>query len=141
VPTRPVTDWSLYPNFTKRGAVPAAPEDRLRCRVTGRCDMDADFMATLQKIRVTFGRPMVISSGFRDPSHPAERDKLEPGEHTLGRAVDVFVSAGDAIDLIVAAYAHGIRRIGVSQKGDPSKRFVHIGGGGPGLPTPALWSY
>lgn len=123
-------DWTRYPNFS---------EAELRCKHTGRCDMDPEFMALLQRIRTAYGKPMVITSGFRDPSHPAERDKAEPGEHSMGRAADVAVVGGDALQLIATAYAAGIRRIGVQQKG--AGRFIHLGGGGPGLATPAIWSY
>lgn len=127
-----VTDWSRYPDFS---------EDEFRCRHTGRCEMDAEFMDLLQKIRTSYGKPMRISSGYRDPTHPIEVAKggLSRGEHTLGRCCDVAVEGFEAVVLLQYSLAHGITRIGVQQKG--SGRFLHLGIGGPGLANPWIWSY
>lgn len=127
-------NWAEFPNFSP---------DEFRCRATGRVDMDPAYMRVLQAIRTEYGRPMVISSGFRDPKHPREASKASTslGEHSLGRASDVLCHGGDALDLIRIALKHGIRRIGVAQKGPIEKRFVHLGLGGPGLVTPAIWTY
>lgn len=125
-----VTDWSAYPNFD---------EYEFRCRHTGRCLMRAEFLDVLQAIRTEFGRPMVITSGYRDPSHPQEVGKTIPGEHTLGTAADIAVSGAAAMDLLRIALAHRVPRIGIKQHGPG--RFIHLGLGGPGLPTPAVWTY
>lgn len=127
-----VTDWGLYPNFT---------EDEFRCRHTGLCEMQAEFMELLQAIRRAYGKPMVISSGYRHPSHPTEARKAHTtGEHTRGTCCDVAVSGPDALRLVEIALSFGVSRIGVNQKGNAG-RFIHLGIGGPGLPAPALWSY
>lgn len=125
-----VVDWSKYPNFSK---------DELKCKHTGLCYMHAGFMAALQAIRADYGKPMVITSGYRHSSHPLEVTKPRQGEHALGRAVDVAVHGEDAVLLLKIALAHGIKRIGVAQKGQA--RFLHLGLGGPGLPSPMIWSY
>lgn len=125
-----VTDWSAYPNFT---------EAEMRCKHTGLCDMDPVFMAILQQVRTQYGRPMVISSGYRHSTHPVEARKPAPGEHTLGRAVDVAVRGAEAVQLLHVALALGITRIGVQQKGEG--RFLHLGMGGAGLAGPMIWSY
>lgn len=122
-------DWSKYPNFT---------EQELACRHTGECRMDPEFMAILQAIRNEYG-PMTITSGYRHPTHPIEAKKATPGEHSLGRCVDVGVEGKNAFRLIQIALKHGITRIGVQQKG--AGRFIHLGIGGPGFPSPAIWSY
>ncbi|PKR55633.1 peptidase M15A [Thalassospira marina] len=102
--------------------------------------MQKRFMDTLHAIRLEFDKPMVITSGYRDVTHPVEAKKVSPGAHTYGCAADIAVSGGDAIRLIAIAYKHGIARIGVSQKG--SGRFIHIDMGEVnGFPSPALWSY
>lgn len=125
-----VNDWSKYPNFSKR---------EMACKFTGRCNMDAEFMALLQTIRIRYGKPMVVSSGYRDPSHPSERTKARPGEHTHGRAVDISVRGADALELLAVALELGITRVGVAQKG--TSRFLHLGLGADGLPSPMVWSY
>lgn len=125
-----VTDWSAYPNFT---------EVDVRCKHTGLCYMDPAFMRILQQVRTQYGRPMVITSGYRHPTHPVEARKATPGEHTLDRAVDVAVRGAEAVQLLQVALALGITRIGVQQKG--ASRFLHLGLGGPGLAGPMIWSY
>lgn len=124
-------NWNDYPNFTKA---------EFDCKHTGRNEMKHSFMDVLQAIRTKYGKPMIVTSGYRDPSHPAERNKKSPGAHTYGCAVDIAVSGGDALELITIAYAFGIRRIGVSQKG--SGRFLHLDMAEVhGFPSPAFWSY
>src|SRR5690554_2758517 len=105
-------NWQNYPNFSP---------DEFRCKYTGKLNMDAGFMARLQALRTDYGRPMLITSGYRDPSHPVEAAKSEPGAHSSGLACDVFVAGGDALELVALAIKHGFTGIGVNQKG--SGRF------------------
>lgn len=126
-------DWDKWPNFSKA---------EFDCKHTGKNRMDEDFMDILQQIRTVYGKPMIISSGYRDHSHPIEERKKKAGEHSFGVAADILVHGTDAMDLIVIAYGHGIRRIGISQKGAMDKRFIHLGYGDKLLHFPeALWSY
>lgn len=121
-------NWADYPNFT---------EAEFRCKHTGRCEMHPVHMARLQKLRSVYAKPMEPTSGYRDPSHPEEAGKEQPGEHCHGRATDVRVSGPDALRLIVLAVQVGFTRIGVHQKG--SARFIHLGDS-PDFP-PGIWSY
>lgn len=125
-------DWRQYPNFT---------EHEFKCSHTGKCQMRTEFMELLQTIRHAYGKPMVITSGYRDKTHPIEAKKAAPGEHSYGLAADIAVSGVDAMDLIVLAYGLGIRRIGVQQKGTGGK-FIHLGMGDKLAHFPAsIWSY
>lgn len=121
-------NWRDYPSFS---------EDEFRCRHTGKCEMQPEFMARLQHLRSVYGKPMVITSGYRDPSHPIEAAKQSPGEHSTGRAADVAVSGADAFRLVQLATNMGFTRIGVRQKGEG--RFIHLGNS-PDFP-PGIWSY
>lgn len=124
-------DWSLYPNFS---------EAELRCKHSGLCEMHPDFMKRLQSLRGAFNRPMVITSGYRHPTHPVEAAKKGMvGAHTFGRAVDVAIQGPDALRLVQLALAYGFTGIGVAQKG-PS-RFIHLDDVTTGLPRPNIWSY
>lgn len=124
-------NWNDYPNFSK---------SEFDCKETGNNEMRKRFVDVLQAIRTEYGKPMTISSGYRDPSHSVERNKTNPGAHTYGCAADIAVSGGDAQRLMYLAYKHGIRRVGVSQKG--SGRFLHFDMAEQhGFPSPALWSY
>lgn len=125
-------DWSQYPNFK---------EKEFACKHTGLNRMRPEFLEILQQIRKTYGKPMIVTSGYRDKTHPVEAAKGSPGEHFYGCAVDIAVQGQDALDLIVVAYGYGIRRIGLNQKG-PS-RFVHLGMGDKlklNFP-PTIWTY
>lgn len=120
-------NWDDYkPYFSK---------SEFACKHTGRCEMDKSFMDTLLAIRKEYDKAMVITSGYRDSSHPIERAKPAPGEHSMGLAADVAVQGEDALRLIDIARKHGVVRLGVQQKG--TGRFIHLGG----LKTPAIWSY
>ena len=127
-------NWNEYPNFSF---------EELRCKETFECDMNPEFMRTLQSIRDVYSRPMIISSGYRSPLHSKEIIKPVKGEHTKGLAVDVAVYGSHALDLIGISLSHGIGRIGVSQKGTHSQRFLHLGMGDLEHKEflPGVWSY
>lgn len=121
-------DWKKYPNFSKR---------EMECKHTGRCEMDPDFMARLQKLRTAYGKTMVVTSGYRHPTHPIEAAKSSPGAHSSGKAVDIAVPAGALVhELVGLAFTHGFTGIGISQR-DGRPRFVHLDT----LPRQAVWSY
>lgn len=114
-------------------------DEELACQHCGKLEFNEEFRAVLNEIREDVGFPMAISSGYRCPKHPIEARKKIPGEHSDGDAVDVAVSYAHSLLLLESMVKHGIRRIGVNQKGDTSQRFIHIGYSRR-LP-PALWSY
>lgn len=125
-------NWSNYPNFSA---------GEFRCKHTGQLRMDAGFMDRLQALRTDYGKPMVISSGYRDKAHPIEARKSEPGAHSTGHACDVTVRGGDALRLIGLALKNGFTGIGVKQSGD--SRFIHFDDlhHEPNRPRPWVWSY
>ena len=112
----------------------------LRCKHTGKDGFDADFLELLTKIRIECDFPFAISSAYRDKSHPAEQGKSGMGSHSMGKAVDVLCRGEKALKLIEVAQKHGIKRIGVQQRG--LSRFIHIDSctEADGKP-PAIWSY
>jgi len=126
-------NWNDYRNFV---------EDEFRCKQTGRCEMNPEFMDRLQELRTDYGKPMIINSGFRHVTHPVEMRKARPGSHTFGRAVDVLVSHEDALDLIILARMYGFTGFGVAQKAG-STRFIHLDDMEPSAtrPRPTIWSY
>lgn len=121
-------DWTAYPNFTR---------EEFRCKHTGECEMHHVFMQRLQHLRAKYGKPMIVTSGFRSVRHPIEAAKASPGEHTKGRAADIAVQGADALLLLRLALEFGFTRIGVNQKG--TGRFLHLGDS-PDFP-PSVWSY
>jgi len=131
--TNPLVEWDKYPNFS---------EGEFICGDTDECCMQPAFIEVLQKIRQIYGRPMIISSGYRSIIHPKERHKSKAGEHSLGLAADILCHGVDALALIHIAQDMLVKRIGVSQKGDLNSRYVHLGIGNRfGLFSEAIWSY
>ena len=121
-------DWTAYPNFRL---------EEFRCKHTGECVMHPVFMQRLQHLRTRYGKPMVVTSGYRSKRHPIEAAKATPGEHTHGRAADIAVSGADALLLLRLALEFGFNRIGVNQKG--TGRFLHLGDS-PDFQS-GIWSY
>lgn len=124
-------DWSQYPNFSAH---------EFRCKHSGKDAMQPEFMARLQQLRNLYGKPMVITSGYRDKTHPIEARKPgSGGAHTTGRACDVAVQGADALRLVQLAISLGFTGIGIQQKG--GGRFIHLDDVTSGLPRPTIWSY
>jgi len=113
-------------------------DDELKCKHCGGLVFDDGFRRLLNVIRADCGFALPVASGYRCPEHPIEVAKEEPGAHTAGKAVDIAVSGEKALRLIEVALQHGVKRVGVSQKG--SHRFIHLDVD-TDLPSPAIWSY
>lgn len=112
-------------------------KEEFNCSHSGKNKMQHEFMQRLDALRKMINRPLVISSGFRDISHPIEAKKTKAGMHTSGMACDILASHQHALDIISFALKLGFKGIGVQQKGDYSSRFIHIDL----RETQTLWSY
>lgn len=115
----------------------------LACKHTGKCEMDPAFMERLIRLRERFNHPMVITSGYRDKTHPVEANKGTSGAHVQGRAVDVAITGGDALRLIGLALDLGFTGVGVKQHGPHAGRFIHLDTcpAAAMQPRPTIWSY
>lgn len=126
-----MVDWESLPDFKIEEFV---------CSHTGKCEMDKNFMHKLQALRTEAGLPFIITSGYRDITHPIEVIKRRRGEHTYGLAADIAISGENVIVLLSLARKHGFKRFGVKQKG--TGRFIHLGTALPSQGFPeTLWSY
>ena len=122
----------------------------LCCRCVN-CDHEmgwsSEGLARLEYFRNAWGSPIVPTSSFRCSRHPLETSKDEPGSHSItddgNICVDVRVSGADARDLVELAVVHQVPGIGISQAGEPERRFVHLDWAPdrPKAPRPAIWSY
>jgi uncharacterized protein YcbK (DUF882 family) len=126
-------NWSDYEPYFR--------ESEFRCKHSGKCEMDKEFMDKLLALRLAFAEPMTITSGYRDKTHPIEAKKATTGAHTTGKACDIAVQGKDAYRLLKLALAQGFTGIGIQQKG--SGRFIHLDtcADSPSMPRPAVWSY
>lgn len=110
------------------------------CKHTGKNRMTKEFMDIMQEARNIYGKPMRITSGYRDKTHPVEASKKATGEHSYGVACDIAVMGEDVSYMISIFYALGVRRFGIQQKG--SGRFLHVGIGDRHLSfLKTTWSY
>ena len=112
-----IHDWSKYAPYFR--------ELEFDCKHCGKNDMKPEFMDALLRVRKNFARPMVISSGYRCPDYNDQISSTgRNGPHTTGLACDVLVSGTEA--RLLLEHLDEFPRIGFSQKGDHSSRFIHI---------------
>ena len=90
---------------------------------TGEKFMDMEFVGKLHLMRKILGRPVVVTSGYRSEAHDAEvcrsagKPVFRPNAHVNGHAADVAcVGARERFEVVKAALAVGITRIGVDAK-------------------------
>jgi len=88
--------------------------------------MDEEFMKKIIALREEYGSPMFVTSAYRHPTiHPIEKVKDNKGYHAKGRAMDIHVTGMMAHRLVAIAMRMGFS-CGIQQRGDFSKRFVHL---------------
>ncbi len=116
------------------------------CRC-GKCtsDMNHEFINILDEMRENLGFPLRVSSGYRcGPYNEEVSSSGFKGPHTTGKAVDILIWGGSAVELITLAMNHpAITGFGISQRGDISKRFIHLDAllAEPHRPRPHVWTY
>ncbi len=117
--------------------------DEMACTCCGKSDMDEDFMKTLQSIRDEMQRPLRITSGFRCEARNEQISTTgKHSPHTKAKACDILISGADAMRLFAVAQKHGVSGIGMNQRGEHSKRFVHLDTLTPEEgPRPTVWTY
>lgn len=120
--------------------------EELSCRCgCGKSFMNADFMEKAVKLRKFYGKPLVVTSGYRCLEHDRKvgtSGSPGAGPHTEGRALDFAVDGPDALALLEAAFKLGIfMGFGLNQKGEG--RFLHVDDleNKPEHPRPFLWTY
>lgn len=125
--------WDKYPNFSKK---------EFDCKHTGKNEMTHEFMKKLQTLREFYGKPIRVTSGYRDYTHPVEAKKRSKnGAHPTGNAADLAVDRKDAYKVLELAMGLGFTGIGVKQHG--AGRFLHLDiiENNPKQPRPTIWSY
>lgn len=81
----------------------------------------------IANVETELGRELIITSGFRDKSHPIEAKKAKPGVHfgdgKVGWAVDVACVGGTEVFETVRVFIkRGCNRIGINRKSN----FCHF---------------
>lgn len=95
--------------------------DEFECKHTGRNQMNHEFISKLDELRERCGFAFHITSGYRDPSHPAEANKAGgPGTHAQGIAVDIAARGWKMRRIVAEAMEMGFGGIGIGSG------FVHV---------------
>ena len=101
-----IRQYSLARDGSRRLA-PDFQVRELRCRDgTDTVMVDEALTVVLQCIREHFGKPVVITSGYRTAAHNAVVGGAKSSQHLLGRAADIRVQGVSVED--VAAYAESL---------------------------------
>lgn len=108
----------------------------LACPCCGDRGMIDSFLDDLNALRHEFGKPMIVSSGYRCRRY--NEKMVYTQTHSSGKAVDIKITNPDAHELTKLAFKHGFMGIGWNQKGDREKRFIHLD---KARNKPAIWSY
>lgn len=99
-----------------------------------------DFMDKIERLRVSCGFSMPVTSAARCPEHNARVSGTgRTGPHTTGRAIDLAVDRERAYMVLVAALNMGFTGIGIQQKG--ASRFIHLDDLPFAQGRPTVWSY
>lgn len=120
-----------------------------RCRQTGRYPQMTKeveyFLCLCSTWREQYGKPMVVTSGYRHPSHFIERKKTFPGAHAHGVAVDIVARTGRERFLMLSVLfdvldeeTRPLCGLGISAK---SKPFIHFDLWGKDGQRPTVWTY
>lgn len=125
-------DYRRWPNFGK---------DELVCQHTGLENPNEEefieLMDLTQELRTWYGKPLIVTSCYRHPTHPIEARKPKPGQHSLA-AIDFRVPPEDSYMVASKMFKMGYRGIGINLTGDFGSRFIH---GDLRKGPKALWSY
>ena len=118
-------------------------DDELSCNCgCGDFEMDEEFMNLLHQTRLSYDKPMVLSSAKRCKDHNVRVGGSASSAHLEGKAVDVLVSGKDAMELlkIASLYFGGI---GLKQNGPHNSRFLHLDNAAElsQRPRPWIWTY
>lgn len=137
--TRIITDPADWPAWAEH-----FKPDEFRCSHTGKLKVSDDLLKLLQVVRGVYATPMIITSGYRDPTHPIEAAKTEPGAHSYGAAADISTRTGaDAARLVRLVFQHTPTEtigVGISQR-PGLNRFVHIDVAWSRRTHSTIWSY
>ena len=117
-------EWSTLKYFKK---------EEFNCQHTGNNEMKLEFLKKLEQLREACNFPFVITSGYRDKTHPIEAKKSTVGTHAQGIACDIAVNGGNQRYIIAKEAAKlGFNGIGVA------KSFMHVD---IRESTPVVWVY
>ena len=83
--------------------------------------MDQDLLVMIDRARALYGKPIVVTSGFRTESHNKKVGGVKSSSHLKGLAADIACSESRyRFEMIKALLEVGFKRIGVAGT------FIHV---------------
>lgn len=98
-------DTQLSKNFI-------AYEMDCKCGNCSETPISLELIETLQKIRDHFGKPVIITSGYRCPAHNAAVGGAKASYHMKGMAADIMIDGVSPQEVAQYAQSIGVRGIG-----------------------------
>ena len=98
------------------------------CHGVGCCDetlVDMQLVEYLQKIRDHFGKPIIISSGYRCERHNRSVGGATASKHKAGMAADIMIAGVAPSEVAKYAESIGVKGIGLYETAKDGY-FVHI---------------
>lgn len=93
------------------------------CRCGCGFDIKPELLSLINKIRVTVGSPVNLSSGARCLKHNRKQDSEDTSSHVKGLAVDIkYYNSKQKFILLRSIFECGVLRIG----DNPRLSFIHI---------------
>lgn len=101
---------------------PSFSPAEIACRGTGAIKIKTEAMDKLQSLRNRLGKPLIVRSGYRSPSHNLAVGGAPASKHMQGTAFDIAMSNHDPVAFAEAARAVGFLGFGTY----PRSGFMHI---------------
>jgi hypothetical protein len=101
---------------------PSFSPAEIACRGTGAIKINTEAMDKLQSLRNRLGKPLIVRSGYRSPSHNRAVGGAPASKHMQGTAFDIAMSNHDPVAFMAAARAVGFLGFGTY----PRSGFMHI---------------
>jgi len=101
---------------------PSFSPAEIACRGTGAIKINTDAMDKLQTLRNRLGKPLIVRSGYRSPSHNRAVGGAPASKHMLGTAFDIAMSNHNPVAFEAAARAVGFLGFGFYSRSG----FMHI---------------
>ena len=84
---------------------PSFSPAEIACRGTGAIKINAQAMDALQALRDRLGKPLIVRSAYRSPSHNRAVGGAPASKHMLGTAFDIAMSNHDPATFAEAAHS------------------------------------
>ena len=105
------------------------------CNCCGANDISEKLVSRLEMVRLMYGKPMRINSGYRCKKANQAANSSETSSHLIGEAADIGCTNSKARDRLVVFLRTQFQRMGIH------KQFIHVDISDDKKVSPCLWVY